>query len=80
MVLAHRVLGRCEQRKPVGDVAGGGRPGDRGDPPTRSWATGFPPLVHRLGKEGSGLCSDSTQGGPIRALSGSPMASSSLPS
>jgi hypothetical protein len=37
-------------------------------------------LGHRSGKGASGLCSDSMEGGPMRALSGSPMACSSLPS
>ena len=36
--------------------------------------------AHRSGKGMSGLCSDSADGGPMRALSGSPRASASLPS
>ena len=45
-----------------------------------SGAAGSPPLVHRPGKERPGLCSDSTDAGPMRLLSGSPMTSSVLPS
>jgi len=45
-----------------------------------SWAAGSPPLVHKSGKERPGLCSDSTDAGPMRLLSGSPMTSSVLPS
>ena len=36
--------------------------------------------AHSAGKTRSGLCSDSTDGGPMRSLSGSPMTAGSLPS
>ena len=36
-------------------------------------------LAHRSGKTRFGSCSDSTDGGPMRSLSGSPMTSESLP-
>lgn len=37
------------------------------------------PGVNRLGKEMSGLCSDSADGGPMRLISGFPMTASFLP-
>ena len=45
-----------------------------------SFTEGSPLLVHRSGKERPGLCSDSTDAGPMRLSSGSPMTSSVLPS
>lgn len=69
------VPGRCEHGEPVADEAGGGAGRVH-----CSRAAGSFPLVHRPGKERPGLCSDSTDGGPMRVLSGAPMASSSLPS
>ena len=38
------------------------------------------PAVYRFGKEMSGLCSDSVEGGPMRFVSGFPMTASFLPS